>query len=126
MAQFHAAHEAAYGYRMAEREVEVVNLRLTVRVPRPAPPVLLPEVVAGPAEDAISASRDVWFAGAGYVTTPVYRRERLPAETEIRGPAVIEQMDATTIVPPDAAFYMDRLGNLHLMLTASDTKDDGP
>jgi N-methylhydantoinase A len=126
VAQFHAAHEAAYGYRMAEREVEVVNLRLTVRVPRPAPPVLLPEVVAGPAEDAISASRDVWFAGAGYVTTPVYRRERLPAETEIRGPAVIEQMDATTIVPPDAAFYMDRLGNLHLMLTASDTKDDGP
>ncbi|MGI9475602.1 MAG: hydantoinase/oxoprolinase family protein, partial [Hyphomicrobiaceae bacterium] len=98
VAQFHTAHDAAYGYAMAEREVEFVNVRLTVRVLRTAPPAREPLRVTGPIDGAIVASRDVWFPGTGYVATPVYRRERLPAETELAGPAVVEQMDATTIV----------------------------
>jgi len=123
--QFHAAHESAYGYCMAEREAEIVNLRLAVRVLRPAPPAPMPEPSAGSLDDAIVASRDVWFASTGYVATPVYRRELIPAETELAGPAVVEQMDATTIVPPGARMVVDQLGNMHVTLVANDAKDDG-
>ncbi|MGI9411916.1 MAG: hydantoinase/oxoprolinase family protein [Hyphomicrobiaceae bacterium] len=123
VAEFHVTHENTYGYSMAERGVEVVNLRLTVRIRRSAPSAPVPEPVAGSTDDAIVASRGVWFANTGYVVTPVYRRELLPTDASLAGPAVVEQMDATTIVPPGTTLAVDRLGNLHLMLEADDATD---
>lgn len=123
--QFHAAHEAAYGYRLPGRELEIVNLRLAVCVQRPAPPAAAEVPTTGSTSDAMITDRDVWFSGTGYIKAPVYRRERLPAGTELDGPAVIEQMDATTIVPPRAKLVVDPLGNLRISLVASDVKDDG-
>ena len=125
VAQFHAAHETAYGYCMAERRMEIVNLRLSVRVLRPAPPVTVSKPAAGSMDEAIVASRDVWFADTGYVSTPIYRRELLPAEGEFTGPAVVEQMDATTIVPPGTVLVVDKLGNMRLTLVANDSKETG-
>lgn len=123
LARFHAAHEAAYGYAMPERAVEVVNLRLAVRILRPPPPAPLPEPVPGSTDDAIVARREVWFAGTGYVVAPVYRREKLAIEADLAGPAVVEQMDATTVVPPGARLAVDPLGNLHLTLPDDEAED---
>lgn len=123
--QFHAAHLAAYGYAMDEREVELVNVRLSVCIRRSPPPARVPAKVTGSIDDAVVASRDVWFAGTGYAATPVYRRERLPTETELVGPAVVEQMDATTIVPPDAVLAVDQWSNMRVALTTQDTMDGG-
>ena len=46
--------------------------------------------------------------------TPVYDRERLPGNCRLRGPAIVEQMDTTTVVPPRAELVNDGLGYLHL------------
>jgi len=55
--------------------------------------------------------RSVWF-GAGWTETPVYRREWLPASASFDGPAVIEQLDCTTLIEPGCRVERDRLGNL--------------
>ena len=57
---------------------------------------------AGPdASGAIAQHRDVWLAETtGFVSTPIYARERLRPGNRFAGPAIVEQMDATTLVPP--------------------------
>ena len=54
--------------------------------------------------------------------TAVYAREQLPADCRITGPAIIEQMDTTTVVPPKARLRQDRYGYLHIELEATTTK----
>ena len=111
VARFHATHEAAYGYAMPDRPVEIVNLRLAVTVQRPVPR-LNAQAPRGSLRDAIIDERNVWFFGTGFTPTPVYDRDRLPADTRFQGPAVVEQMDTTTVVPPGASVDVDRAGNL--------------
>ena len=62
-------------------------------------------------EQVRTAVRPVWFE-AGWVPTPVYRRERLPPSAEIEGPAIIEQLDATTVLEPGSRARQDAHGNL--------------
>jgi N-methylhydantoinase A len=52
----------------------------------------------------------------------VYDRERLPLDCSLRGPAVIEQMDTTTVVPPDGKLRNDGSGYLHMELRASEAQ----
>jgi N-methylhydantoinase A len=61
--------------------------------------------------DAQAGTRDVWFE-AGWRPTPIYRRERLPAGVEFVGPAIVEQLDSTTVVEPADHVRVDPLGNL--------------
>jgi len=63
--------------------------------------------------DAEIGRRELYADGA-WRTAPVYERERLPEDATIPGPAVIQQLDATTIVEPDATAHLDRLGNLRI------------
>jgi N-methylhydantoinase A len=118
---FHAIHAKAYGYNMPQRPVEVVNLRLAVIVQRPTPPF---ETYAahGDTNVALIEERNTWFASTGYVATPVYDRDKLSAGTHFAGPAIVEQMDTTTVVPPQAAVEIDRLGNLMITLSAPGTE----
>lgn len=62
-------------------------------------------------KDAQTETRKVWFDG-GWHDTPVYFRDRLPAKAKFSGPAIIEQLDTTTIVEPDNSVEMDDYGNL--------------
>jgi len=57
------------------------------------------------------AHRRVWFEG-GWKNTPIYRREQFAAGTKITGPAIVEQMDATTVIEPGNKVEADRFGNL--------------
>lgn len=102
--RFHEKHERRYGYSVPEESIELVNARLTAT----APPSVREAAreAAAPKHTAPAAShdmhiedRDVWIDGA-YVETPVYSRERLPAHAMIGGPALIEQYDTCTYVPP--------------------------
>ena len=62
---------------------------------------------------ATTRRRPVIFdAGAGPVQASVYRREELLAGNEIDGPAVIGQVDATTLLPPGSKAQVDDHGNL--------------
>ena len=54
--------------------------------------------------------RQIWFNG--WVETPVYWRDGLPLNLLLTGPAVIEQMDTTTLVDPGCVVESDPDGNL--------------
>jgi N-methylhydantoinase A len=125
VATFHKEHKACYGYDMMAQPVEIVTLRLTVTVRRKVPPPEAPVTLRGPARLALTGKRRVWFSETGFVETPVYDRERLPVPGRITGPAIIEQMDTTTVVPPGARVVNDRLGYLHMELSAPSGRRPG-
>jgi N-methylhydantoinase A len=121
---FHHRHRDSYGYDMRSQPVEVVNLRLTVTAKRRATPNESVKLARGDMKQALLERRKVWFPGTGYLATPVYDRDRLPADCRIAGPAIIEQMDATTVVPPKARVKGDKLGYLHMELGISRATPD--
>ena len=73
--------------------------------------VLAPATPAASVDDACTGRRPVWFE-AGWIDTPIYRREALPPGARFDGPAVLEQLDATTVIEPDDRVEIDPLGNL--------------
>jgi N-methylhydantoinase A len=115
-AAFHRRHKVHYGYDMPAQPVEIVNLRLTVTAKKRTPPPERAGGARGALRAALLERRKTWFPGRGYLATPVYDRDRLPANAALSGPAIIEQMDTTTVVPPGARVKCDRLGYLHMEL----------
>ncbi|MBV7481588.1 hydantoinase/oxoprolinase family protein [Bordetella sp. BOR01] len=59
--------------------------------------------------------RSVWFAGSGWVDTPIYARENVPPEG-LAGPAIVEQLDATIVIEPGTRARGDDHGNLIISL----------
>ena len=59
-------------------------------------------------------TRPVWFNDDKPNSTPVFARDDLPPEHEIIGPAIIEQLDATTVLHPGDRATVDRALNLHI------------
>jgi N-methylhydantoinase A len=95
--EFHRAHERRYGHRNPS-PVEIVNFRLTAVRATPKPALPRPRE-AGSLAAARRAERPVYFDGA-WMTTPIYERELLPRGAIFVGPAVVEEMGATSVVPP--------------------------
>jgi N-methylhydantoinase A len=94
----------------------LVNVRTSVTGRRP--PIDLASLgrPARPATDCAGAEigrRPVWFEGA-WIETPIYDRARLPLGASFEGPAILEQMDATTVVDPGVRGVVDAAGNLIL------------
>ena len=118
VATFHRRHKTHYGYDMRNQPVEVVNVRLVVTARRRATPVEHAATGRGNVKQALLDRRKVWFPQTGFVLAPVYDRDRLAGGVRFRGPAIVEQMDATTVVPPQALVRCDRLGYLHMQLKA--------
>ena len=63
--------------------------------------------------DALLEYRKVYFKDK-FLSTPIYSRDRMPFEYEIKGPAIIEQMDTTTLIEPNDRVYGDNLGNMFI------------
>lgn len=96
---FFEAHDRAYGFHDPDAAVEIVNFRMTARGRLyDAPPLPKPGQASG--APAPESSRPVWFEGAGAVDTPVYRRESFKPGMTFKGPAIVDQLDATTPVFP--------------------------
>ena len=95
--RFHDAHERAYGYRLDEA-VEAVNLRVTATIENAPPGVR--HVGEGAAK---RGSREATFPETGAVEATVYDRASLSVGDRIRGAAVLEQAESTTVVPPSWA-----------------------
>jgi N-methylhydantoinase A len=68
-------------------------------------------VPAATLEEARRTIRPVWFDG-GWVETPVYLRDQLPRDARFDGPAIVEQLDCTTVVEPGNRVWIDSIGNL--------------
>ena len=107
-------HEQEFGYSVPLEftSVEFVNARLTAT--GPAPIGELPQdLEEGTAEDAVVDTRPVHFAEAGgWTDTVVYDRERLRRGARFTGPAIVEQADSTTVVPPGGEVEVDGYRNL--------------
>jgi N-methylhydantoinase A len=114
IAEYHRRHHSIYGYDMPAQAVEVVNLRLVVTVERRAPTHEKHKAARTTVKQAVLETRKVWFPETGFVATPVYDRDKLPVNARIAGPAIVEQMDTTTVVPPRAKMRNDKLGYLHM------------
>ena len=63
--------------------------------------------------EALLEYRKVYFKDK-FLSTPIYSRDRMPFEFEIKGPAIIEQMDTTTLIEPNDRVYGDNLGNMFI------------
>jgi N-methylhydantoinase A len=110
MAAFHDKHELTYGHANRNEPVQLVNLRLTA-VGR-LPSLMLAQ--RGDAAEARMRERNVWFAGAGFVPTPVHWRPGLPADAVVGGPAIVEAVDSTTVVPPGWTALVDAMGFIRM------------
>ena len=111
---FHAVHERVYGYARAGHAVEFVNFRAVHTCHLPKPRVRPADRARGGAADARVAERPVHFAPGGFVPTPIYARPRLPLGVELAGPAIVEQPDTTTVVPPGWRARVEESGNLRV------------
>jgi N-methylhydantoinase A len=112
-AAFEAAYWKRFGVELPEIRPVLVNLHTAVIGKRRALS-LKAMTSATPAATLTEARREVrpvWF-GQAWVDTPVYLRDRLPAGTAFDGPAIVEQLDCTTVVEPGNRVQMDGIGNL--------------
>jgi len=109
---FHAVHERVYGYARAQQPVEFVNFRAVHTFPLPRP-VVAPAARSGGSLDAARlGSRPAYFGE--FVPTAIYERARLPLGVRVPGPAIVEQTDTTTVIPPGVVAIVDDAGNLRL------------
>ena len=110
-AAFHQRHQAMYGHADPTATIELVNARLSAYgvVAKPEPE--RHQVAAASLEAALIERRPVRFEGAVH-DCPVWERERLPGDAALRGPAIVEEFGATTVVPPGWRGTVDVYGNL--------------
>jgi N-methylhydantoinase A len=110
---FAAAYWRRFGIELPEIPPVLVNLHTAVIGVRPE--ISLAVLAATQREPTLEAAklgaRRVWFSD-GWHETPVYAREKLPLDATLEGPAILEQLDCTTVVEPGDKVRQDRLGNL--------------
>jgi N-methylhydantoinase A len=104
---FHREHERLYGYSHPQGDVEVVTLRVRARTALPHPHL---KRVAAAAMKAGAPKRRVWTGGT-WKTVPVWARAQL-TRTRRRGPALVIDYGATTLVPAGWKFHLDAEGNV--------------
>jgi N-methylhydantoinase A len=112
VAAFHAVHERVYGYARAQQPVEFVNFRAVHTFPLPRPVVAPAARSGGSLDVARLGSRPAYFGE--FVPTAIYERARLPLGVRVSGPAIVEQTDTTTVIPPGVVAIVDDAGNLRL------------
>ena len=117
-AAFHVEHERAYGHKRESDPVELVNVRVTARVP------------AGSTDAAEESKSTAWRVeqratpekrmayfgpGVGSVETPVLERQALVGRT-LSGPLIVEEYDSTCAIPPGFRATVDRMNNIRISM----------
>ena len=111
-ADFDAEHERAFTFKL-DTDRELVTLRATVmgKVAAIEPPELLPRAKGSALRDALVRDHSIWSHGTQY-PAKVFDRRKLCAHDTIPGPAIVAEMDSTTVILPGHAATVDRFGNL--------------
>jgi N-methylhydantoinase A len=110
------AHERNYGFRAPPDEpVELIGLSVIARGMPERP--RLPEAIP-PASIPAPASRRAWFPDLGWVDTPVVDRAGLASHART-GPLIVQEYDATCLVPRGIGAALDAFGNIRLTRTVS-------
>ena len=113
--RFHKEHERSYGFKADDEPVEFVALRLSAigSISRPR----TRQMVASGRDlsSALKTSRPAYFAeSGGLVDCHIYDRYKLQPGLEVPGPAIVEEIDSTTVIHPGYRAVVDNSGNLFL------------
>lgn len=111
--RFDTQHERLFGHKAETQPVEVVSYRLVSSVAVPKPNLRrYPPATTG-VENALKAERQVYFGrDAGSLRCPIYDREKLHSGHVLKGPAIVEQMDSTTVIYPGQNAVIDSYRNI--------------
>ena len=110
---FYKAHLRRFGYADRAEPVEVVNLRLKLEVAMEKPSVQPQSTGAADSAHALIGEAEVVFQ-EGALASPLYQRDQLTCGNTVSGPALIIQMDSTTVLTPGWDGVVDPFGNLLL------------
>jgi N-methylhydantoinase A len=105
---FHGRHRRTYGHDNRGEPVQIVNVRVTAI--GAIPPLAIRDRTETSAEHAVKSDREIWFHDTGAVGAKVFDRRRMPAGLRVAGPAVIEALESTILVPPGWQARMDDEG----------------
>lgn len=117
---FQRAHDRMYGYSAHDEVVEAVTFRIQAVAAVPRADLRRSSFAGRSVESAIVAKRDVYLPEeGGYTPCPVYNRSLLDVGHRIVGPAIIEQMDTTTLLLSSDVCVVDDLRNLVIEIRRS-------
>jgi N-methylhydantoinase A len=123
LADFHEEHHRRYGYTHTTREVELVTLRLRAVVKSPqSRPTPTHVGTAGPGRPGraklgrLSAPQNPVFFDGKNLLTKIEARSELRTGKTYRGPAIITEYSATTVIPPGKKFHIDKVNNLVVVI----------
>ncbi|MCC7016840.1 MAG: hydantoinase/oxoprolinase family protein [Rhodospirillales bacterium] len=111
-AAFHAEHERLYSHAEPGAPIQYVEVRVRVVGSMATPPFAAMPPAGTPVADARAGTRAMRFDGVAYDRVPVYERQSLGPGHAFGGPAIVEQGDATVLVPPGFAVTVDPFANL--------------
>ncbi len=124
--RFDAEHERLFGFLLTNAH-EVVTLRASATGPRPNVGAQAVPPGSGDDDADLAAAKvmdsDIWVSG-GRVSAGIYDRSRLPAGSVVTGPAIITEMDSTTLVLPEHVAEVHPSGSL-LINPATADPDSG-
>ena len=109
--QFHAAHRNRYGYADEKRPVEIVNVRVRLVARTRKAPFTKQRLRKGDGRRAIVRKTKTFFDSRA-VSTPIYDRGLLRPGDVFRGPAILGEYSATTVLPPGCRAHVDGWGNV--------------
>jgi N-methylhydantoinase A len=115
---FDEIYAARYGYANPTEAVETVTWKLSAV--GPAPPVTLAKAGAAERDAALKMRRRAWFPeSGGWTDCPVYDRYALAPGTELSGPAIVEERESTSVLPPGTTAAVDEYANLLVSVGAT-------
>ncbi len=122
-AVFRSGYTEVYGRAPSNLRPEVLNWHLIAELPRSAFQLAREERRERDHEVALKGRRPVYFAqpDRGFRETGVYDRYRLEPGTAIAGPCIIEEQEATIVVPPGCAVSIDEFRNVIVTLNGEET-----
>ena len=112
--RFDERHAQIHGHSAKDRPVEIVSYRLRVRVEVPKFEQRKEESPSRPTAPLRKGERAVWFDGVRATVSTLYQRDKLDPGVKLVGPAIVEQFDATTAIPPGWYAVVDGFRNLVL------------
>ena len=117
-ARFDDTHKQMFGHTAPDEPVEIVSYRL--RGIGRVPPVALPKHprLGRPLSGALRQTRKARFSGA-LLDCPVYQRDRLDVGATFSGPAIVDQLDATTVIPSGQTVCVDEFKNILIQISSS-------
>ncbi len=106
---FHSEHEREYNFRRDDAPVSI--FRIAVKATGLVPKADLPKYKVSEHTPEPAISRSVWFNGISYETN-IFERSFLKAGAKLLGPAIIEQVDSTVVIPPNSTGSVDKYLNI--------------